>query len=513
MNSAQAPAERIPPQALEAEVQCLGAALQDPARARQLRDTLRAADFYLTKHAHVFGAIASLLAREIPVDLATVGQCLIEAGRLTEVEAGYLALLVDQTPTVAGFPYHAEAIRKAAQQRRLIERLRHAEQRAWTNGAESGAILADLWEETRELEGGEARPRVPALDDPVTVLRTMREQGAPIPTGVAPLDDRLRGGMRPGRTLAAGGTAGAGKTALLIQMAVAAEHAGCAVAVLLADEGREPGIIRLGQQLGFAREALESGHEATLDALERECAGRRIRFPDPDEEDATLEGVTEALAQAYPAHPKLVVVDSIQTVRTRRPATEFPSVRERIMWNARTGRRLAVEHNLALIYSSEMNRAWYRAKREEDRASDLAAFAEARIEFAGDVLLAMRASEEDPDLVDVRIPKNRLGHRVGFLLRLDRKRALFTPVDGDPTQAVQDQAHTRKVEEALAEILRELERDQKAGGTGLISGQLLDLVGGKKTIFLEALRLGRKGPIAAQPGPGGRVLHHLTGVP
>jgi hypothetical protein len=307
-----------------------------------------------------------------------------------------------------------------------------------------------------------------------------------------------------------GGTAGAGKTALGLQMARAAAEAGCVVACLMADEGREPAAIRLGQQLGYIREQIEDGLEGVLTGMEQALAGRVLTFPDPDAEaDTTIEGVAEALVNAYPGRPAFLFLDSIQTVRTRLPLRETPSIRERIMDNARTARRLAVEHGLAVIYTSEVNRSWYRSRREEDRASDLAAFAEARIEFSADVLLTMRASDEDPDLVDVRIPKNRLGTRIPLLLRLDRERACLMAVDGDPREAARRQAENQKVDEAKAAILREL----KANPEGLTWGQLKEMVRVKAIVFCEAVKQLRAAGIVEARTHGRSTRYHLAVAP
>jgi archaellum biogenesis ATPase FlaH len=374
----------------------------------------------------------------------------------------------------------------------------------------------DEWRKLQETVKSVARKEaakapeqaLPVLDAPVTILRRLQDRPDPIPTEIAQLDRQLRGGMRPGKAMVIGGTAGAGKTALGLQIALAAAKAGCAVAAFMADEGREPAVIRLGQQLGYIREQIEEGSDAVLDAMERELAGKVLTFPDPDAEaDTTIEGVTEALVQAYASRRKLVLLDSIQTVRTRHPLGEIPSLRERIMENARTARRLAVEHGLVLVYTSEVNRSWYRSRKEEDRASDLAAFAEARIEFSGDVLLTMRASDEDPDLVDVRIPKNRLGHRMPFLLRLDRKRALFMPVDGDPTAAIREAKSSQLVDKQREAILRALGQHPD-----LTRQQLWDAVGGNRNAFSDALdQLKVAGVVSVTPR--GRAMLHRAVPP
>ncbi len=495
----------VPPHNPEAEVSVLGAALQDSEAAALAVASLHPSDFYLDAHQDIFRTILGLSLRKEVANLVSVYTALRQSAHGQEISATYLQDLVDGTPTAANVKQHIRLVRHDANRRRLIDASRRLVDRAICNGNDPSAILADFWEDTRTIEAEESPASLPALDPPMMVLRQLRNSGSPIPTGIAELDQRLRGGMRPGRALVAGGTAGVGKTAFGIQMGGAAERAGCAVAILCSDEGREPGIVRLGQQQGFDRELLETGHEATFEMLGRELTGRTLSFPDPDGEDGTLEGVTEALVRAYPTQPKVVIVDSIQTVKSRRPPTDFSSLRERIMWNARTARRLAVEHSLVMIYTSEMNRAWYRAKREEDRASDLAAFAEARIEYAGDVLLAMRSSEEDPDLVTIRIAKNRLGDRSPFLLRLDRKRALFVPAEGEAgTAAATEAAKQQVVDEAVERILRALRKTR---------AQLFDVVGGKSSVFHQALMQARDTGLVTWDKVGTKILHRLPEVP
>ncbi|HLG44082.1 MAG TPA: bifunctional DNA primase/polymerase [Nitrospirales bacterium] len=361
----------------------------------------------------------------------------------------------------------------------------------------------------RETAKPDTPAALPSLDAPVAVLRKSQNQGDPIPTGLPVLDARLRGGMRPGKALVIGGTPFAGKTALSIQIAKAAVDHGCVAACLMTDEGRESAIIRLGQQLGYARADLESGDEPTLDAMERDLAGQAILFPDPDGEgDLTLEGVAEALVKAYPDRRKLLLVDSVQTVRTRRPEGDQPSLRERVMENARTARRLAVEYGLVTVYTSEVHRGWYRNRKVEDRSTDLAAFAEARIEFSGDTLLLLRANEEDTDLVEIRIPKNRLGTRQPFFLRMQQQRSLFAVVDGDPSAAMRNAAEEQLIEKQVQGILQALQKSP-----GLTQTHLKDVVGGNRQAFLAALRRVKETGLVTWRQDGRSIRHYLTEVP
>lgn len=474
----------VAPTVPDMEVAVLGACLQDQKAAQLAAAKLLPGDFFDDGRRLIFSTIQRLVSDGTPVDRVTLktAEDRIPATALLDLE--------EAVPSAVNAAYWIERVRTCGRSRTILDAGRRLVAHLQENGKDPDAHLRDFY----ELAGGEPGRQqarsgspLPSLDAPVAVLRKLTNQGDPIPTGFKVLDDRLRGGLRSGKALVAGGTAGAGKTAFVIQGAKAAAEAGCVVACLLSDEGREPGIVRLGQQFGYERDALEAvdhpAHETALAGLERDLASLDIFFPDPDADaDTTLEGVVEAVVTAYPTRQKLVVVDSIQTVRTRQSVRDVPSIRERIMGNARIARRLAVEHGLCVLYTSEVNRSWYRARKEEDRASDLAAFAEARIEFSADVLLTMRAMDEDPDLVEVRIPKNRLGPRQGFMLRLDRSRARLDELDSDPREAVRNDAQSRAVDDVKAKILRALQKT-----SDLTRTQVYQVVGGKKTVFNAAL--------------------------
>ena len=243
--------------------------------------------------------------------------------------------------------------------------------------------------------------------------------------------------------------------------------------------------------------------------MEKDLAGRAILFPDPDgDSDITLEGVAEVLVAAYPDRRKMLLVDSVQTVRTRRPEGDQPSLCERVMENARTARRLAVEHSLVVIYTSEVHRGWYWNRKAEDRSTDLAAFAEARIEFSGDTLILLRANDADSDLVEVRNPKTRLGTRHPFFLRLDQDRSLYSVVEGNPSAARRGAAEERLIEKQMQGILQALQKIP-----GLTQTHLKDVVGGTRQAFQAALRRVKDSGMVTWKQDGRSIRHYLSEVP
>ncbi len=122
-------------------------------------------------------------------------------------------------------------------------------------------------------------------------LADVRSQETPrFPSGIAELDRVLGGGLVPGAVLLLAGEPGVGKSTLALQLAAATRGAGRRVLYVCGEESPEQ--VRL----------------------------RAERLPgDPDDVLVVAENRVEALGAAWrEAEPSLVIVDSIQTMRTER---------------------------------------------------------------------------------------------------------------------------------------------------------------------------------------------------
>ncbi len=506
-----------PPQSNEAEVSVLGAILQDAEAAKTITGLLQAGDFYQDRHGQIFSAARALQLRKVTPDLITVVNELQDRQELEAVGgAAYLSLLVDAVPTAANVLHHAAIVKKKADLRKIGDVCTSKAALAWSgNGADPRAIKRDLLEQLGPVES--APPDGPIrLCSVVDVLRMTRSDSERVPTRIPGLDAVLRGGIPIRRLILAGGTTAAGKTALVLQIAEAWVDAGGVVFILPYDEGAEPSCVRVGQQHGFLREQVEERLESLLAKLEGELEGKVLRFPDPTANtEPTIEDGAEAVAglmRDRPGAPGLLIVDSIQRADTR-TSSETRSERERVTMNAQTARSMAVLHNIAVLATSETNRGWYRAKREEDRSSDQAAFAEARLEYWADVALTLRARDDDSGLVDIRVPKNRLGDKTPLVLRLDRARSRFEAVEGDEgaasaAEVVKQEALQKAIDETRERILRQLKKR-----SGLSRSQLFEYVGGRKAVFNQALtQAGDAGMVSGEPH-GRSVLYRLAEIP
>jgi KaiC/GvpD/RAD55 family RecA-like ATPase len=253
---------------------------------------------------------------------------------------------------------------------------------------------------------------------PSAVLRAAGARGPRIPTGLGTLDTACRGGLCAGSLWVFGGAPGAGKTTLLCQLALYRLAAGDHVVLLAADESPQGLALRLGQLLGYDRNALESGDttdaEAALDAY-----GDRLWILDG------AEWTVEAAALLLPPGGVLLV-DSIQTLRAAGTEGAEPRARVDAVVHAL---KSATRIGLLVLATCELARGAYRSNDPTQRINSLAAFKESgSVEYGMDGALVLRTISGEPDLVDVEVVKNRLGSRPEFRLRLDRARALLSEV-------------------------------------------------------------------------------------
>lgn len=114
--------DRPVPFDLPAERAVLGACLLDREVIIGVRNLVACDDFYLEKHALIYGACLSCFDDKIPPDLVTVAGRLKACDQLELVGGfSFLAELTDNTPTAVHADHYARIVARAARRRRLIE--------------------------------------------------------------------------------------------------------------------------------------------------------------------------------------------------------------------------------------------------------------------------------------------------------------------------------------------------------------------------------------------------------
>ena len=113
---------RIPPQNLDAEKSVLGAIMLDKNAIIKVVDVVSSADFYDDNHGIIYEAMLTLFEKRRPIDIVTLTEQLEGEEQLKNVGgAGYLADIVNYTPSAANVVHYAKIVADKAVLRRLIE--------------------------------------------------------------------------------------------------------------------------------------------------------------------------------------------------------------------------------------------------------------------------------------------------------------------------------------------------------------------------------------------------------
>src|SRR5580704_11385799 len=113
---------RLPPQNIDAEKSILGGLMLEQEAWDEVSELLVEDDFYKPAHRKIFAAIRELYRREMPSDLVTVSNHLMERGELESLGgAACLAEMIDQTPSTANIVSYAKIVRDKSLLRKVIQ--------------------------------------------------------------------------------------------------------------------------------------------------------------------------------------------------------------------------------------------------------------------------------------------------------------------------------------------------------------------------------------------------------
>ena len=214
---------RQPPHNVQAEQALLHAVLSGGNLDAVYLDP---SEFYRREHQLIFEAMQALAAKRREVDIVTVGEYMAVNGTLEEI-GGMPAFgeISDATPGARNIPAYAAIIRKHAKARELIQlgnRLQEAQADDWEEVADevSVALLAKSQTETRwDCDMTAAlREGVDAIE------RAYQSDGlVGVNTGFKRLNE-LFGGFHKNHLIVIGARPSMGKTALMLNHAIAADQ-------------------------------------------------------------------------------------------------------------------------------------------------------------------------------------------------------------------------------------------------------------------------------------------------
>ncbi|MFH1379235.1 MAG: replicative DNA helicase [bacterium] len=114
--------EKLPPQALEAEMAVLGSMLIEREAILQTIDIVNERSFYKDAHRKIFAAILDLYVNDKAVDLVTLSEELKRKRILSDIGgAAYLTELINMVSTAANVEHYAQIVRQKGTLRSLIQ--------------------------------------------------------------------------------------------------------------------------------------------------------------------------------------------------------------------------------------------------------------------------------------------------------------------------------------------------------------------------------------------------------
>lgn len=356
----------------------------------------------------IFAAMRAMLQTATPIDGVTLADTLARAGQLESAGgAERIGEIITTVPHAAHVRYYVDQLKEHHHR----DRLRLSLELARLKLDEGLTAVADLCDDIR----GEAESIVSGkttandLKTPDDALREYDERVksgiTAVRSGLSELDNRIRGGFRPGQLVVVAGRPGMGKSALMCQLIWAA-----------ADAGKPAMVASLEMTSGEIAERVLTAR------TRNQFANMPVRLCEAGDLQKILSLIR---LDKRKRDTQLVAVDYLQIIEAQ--ATRNESREQRVAAMSRALKRLAMELRIPILLGSQLNRA--SEKRDRPSLGDLRE--SGAIEQDADIVLIIHGntSEDDRELI---IAKQRGGPCGQFKLRFDRQRCMFESDNWEP---------------------------------------------------------------------------------
>lgn len=315
---------------IEAERAVLGGVLVDPTRFDDAAEVLTEADWFRRAHAVIWSAMRRVIADGGGLDYLTLKAALPDGDLEAIGGPGYLFGLTDGVPKSSNVGHYARLVRDYAI-RRSVEALGRSLVASATAGEESGAEL---------LERGEAALAGLRTSQVGTTIETPEDGASAVYQAIeAAHEGKTRGvltgldgldgmtfGFRPGQLVVLGARPSQGKTALALNMAVAAGVAGPVLFASLEMSSTQIRMREVALRSSIPHALMDSGqvpagkHAEIVQAVQRVGDGGLYLFDRPGATVSQIRGAVRRMVAATKRPPAFVVVDYLQLMRSERGA-------------------------------------------------------------------------------------------------------------------------------------------------------------------------------------------------
>jgi replicative DNA helicase len=416
--------ERALPNNLDAERSILGAILVDNNALNAAIEALKAEDFFLPQHRHVFTRMIALGESQQAIDLVTLTEELHRSGEL-EASGGapYLASLADGMPRVSNVEHYARIVKEKALLRNLIHTAHNIQQHAFDGEEGADAILDSAESSIFAIAEDRVKAGLISVKDIVRdnferLEKIFREGKSVtgISTGYGELD-KLLSGLQPSELIILAARPSQGKTALALNlMENVAIRGGHPVAMFSLEMSKESLLQRLVASVAQVdAHKFRSGHLSKDDWRRMAESLGQIASAPLWIDDAGTATVLEIGAKARRLKRdrglSLLVVDYLQLIASR---GRFGNRQEEVASISRGLKGLAKELQIPVLVLSQLTRAPER----DDRGPQLSDLRESgAIEQDADVVMfiyrpkffTQGASTEEREETELKIAKQRNG--------------------------------------------------------------------------------------------------------
>jgi len=375
-------AQRVPPQAIEAEMAVLGAMLMDGEAVSKAIEILDESCFYKDAHRKIFQAVVHLYERNEPVDLITLSEELKRRKQLEEIGGSfYLTELVESVPSAAHVEHHARIVLEKALLRKLIGVATEIISESYDS--EEGVFDIIDQAEQKIFSISERRlhrafvPIAPVLHDTFEVIEKFHHKEGVItgvPSGFWELDE-LTSGFQKSDLVIVAGRPGMGKTAFSLNVARnVAVDCGIPVGIFsLEMSNRQLAMRMLCSEARVNSHLLRIGRLPGSDWPKLSLAVGRLAAAPIFIDDTPSLGILELRAKARRLKAEkdigLLIIDYLQLIQGPRNAE---SRQHEISLISRSLKALAKELDIPVVALSQLSRAVEaRGEEKRPRLSDL----------------------------------------------------------------------------------------------------------------------------------------------
>lgn len=359
--------DRLPPQAIDAEMAVLGSIMLDDESVGKVVDMLNGDCFYRSAHRKIFNAALLLYERSVPVDVITLSEELKRQKILEEVGGSfYLTELAECIPSAANVEYHARIVLEKYLLRKLIEESASIAHDCYEGASDVYDVLDRAEQRIFSLSDKQLRSTFEHIDPIMhetmeTIAKYHERRGlvTGVATGYTKLDE-LTSGFQPGELIIVAGRPSMGKTAFCLNLSRnASVEAEMPVGFFSLEMSKRQLALRL-----LCAEARVDAHAVRTGTLSEDqwpklstCVGVLAEAPvyiDDTPGISVLELRAKARRLKKEKNIKMIMIDYLQLMQGPRGAE---SRQQEISVISRSLKALAKELDVPVVALSQLSRA------------------------------------------------------------------------------------------------------------------------------------------------------------